>query len=235
MSERRYTEEEVAQIFERATEAQKASLPAPKPAEGTTLRELQEIGREVGLPAELVARAAKSLEMQPQTQGRKLLGLPVGVGRSVELGRTLTDAEWHRLVADLRETFDARGRLSEQGPFKQWTNGNLQALLEPTATGQRLRLKTLKGSAMGAVTAGSIGLAVMVFLLADEVMSGSLPADRIANVVMLVAIVALVVGGNLLHLPRWARERARQMEAVIERLSATLYSQGTSDGSDERR
>ena len=235
MSERRYSEDEVAQIFERATEAQKASLPASKPAEGLTLRELQDVGREVGLPAELVAQAAKSLEMQPQAQGRKLLGLPVGVGRSVELERPLTEAEWHRLVSDLRETFDARGRLSEQGPFKQWTNGNLQALLEPTATGQRLRLKTLKGSAMGAITAGLIGLGATAFLLVDEVLTGSLPAERIANLVMLFAIVGVVIGANLLQLPRWAKERARQMESVIERLSATLYTQTSSDSSEEPR
>ena len=234
MSERRYSEEEVAQIFERATEAQKASLPASRPAEGLTLRELQEVGRDVGLPAELVAQAAKSLEMQPQAHGRKLLGLPVGVGRSVELGRPLTESEWHRLVADLRETFDARGRLSEQGPFKQWTNGNLQALLEPTATGQRLRLKTRKGSAISAITGGMIGLAVTAVMLVDEVVSGSLPADRVANIVMLVAIVAIVVGANLLQLPRWAKERARQMESIIERLSATLYSQSPDQPTEER-
>ena len=103
MSERRYDEDEVAEIFERATEAQGRSLPGGRSAEGLTLQELQEVGREVGLSADLVARAAHSLDMAPQVHGRKLLGLPVGVGRTVELARPLTDAEWHRLVADLRD------------------------------------------------------------------------------------------------------------------------------------
>jgi hypothetical protein len=189
----------------------------------------------VGLPPDLVERAARSLEMRAQTQGRKLLGLPVGVGRSVELERPLTEAEWHRLVADLRETFDARGRLSEQGPFKQWTNGNLQALLEPTPTGQRLRLKTLKGSAMTMIPASLVGLALAAIMLVDEIRSGALPPYRYEQIAMLVTLVLGFAGFNLLRLPSWAKERARQMEAVIERLSLTLTSRSAADSRREDR
>ena len=78
---------------------------------------------------------------------RKLLGLPLGVAQTVEFDRKLTDQEWERIVADLRETFEAPGVVRQQGSLRQWTNGNLQALLEPTATGQRLRMRTVKGNA----------------------------------------------------------------------------------------
>ncbi len=57
----------------------------------------------------------------------------------------------------LRETFDARGRLKAEGSFRQWTNGNLQALLEPTSSGHRLRLSTRKGDVKALVAVG-IGL-----------------------------------------------------------------------------
>ena len=237
MSERRYNEDEVAEIFARATEAQKASLSAAREpdGEGLTLAELQEVGREVGLAPDLVERGARSLEMRTQVQRRTLLGLPVGVGRSAELERPLTEAEWHRLVADLRETFDARGRLSEQGPFKQWTNGNLQALLEPTSTGQRLRLKTLKGSAMTMIPASLVGLAVAAIMLVDEIRSGALPPYRYDQIVMLVTLVVGLAGFNLLRLPSWAKERARQMEAVLERLSLMLASPRSSEAAREDR
>ncbi len=222
MSERRYDEDEVAEIFERATEAQMSSLPGGRPAEGLTLAELQEVGRDVGLPPELVARAAKSLDMAPQSHGRKVLGLPVGVGRTVELPRPLTDAEWHRLVVDLRETFDAKGKLGDQGPFKQWTNGNLQALLEPTQNGQRLRLKTLKGSALGMLSTGlamtgiSGAILTVLFLRATPFEPGGLWPVFITGLAMLVA--------GVIQVPGWARQRTRQMEDVIERVSRMVAS-----------
>ena len=41
---------------------------------------------------------------------------------------------------DLRGTFDARGSVREDGFFRPWTNGNLQALLGSTESGHRVRL-----------------------------------------------------------------------------------------------
>ncbi len=219
MTERRYTEDEVAQIFERATEAQKSSLPASRSGEGLTLAELQEVGREVGLPAELVARAATSLDSRGQPQGRTILGLPVGVGRVVELDRPLTDQEWHQLVVDLRETFDARGKVGEQGPFKQWTNGNLQALLEPTPTGQRLRLKTLHGSAMSMMTTG-IGMVGVTTAVWTGLMFRAAPFDGTA-ISILITVGFGLLGAGALRLPAWARRRRQQMQEIAERVVVT--------------
>ena len=53
MSERRYSDEEVAAIFARATETQESQPRRNTPGEGMTLAELQEIGREVGIAPEL--------------------------------------------------------------------------------------------------------------------------------------------------------------------------------------
>ncbi|MBM4185292.1 MAG: hypothetical protein FJ207_13910 [Gemmatimonadetes bacterium] len=219
MSERRYSEEEIARIFERATEAQKSSLPAAS-SDGLTLREIQDVGRDVGLPPELVEQAARSLDMTPQVHAKMVVGLPVGVGRTVELGRTLTDAEWHRLVVDLRETFDARGRLSEDGPFKQWTNGNLQALLEPSGSGQRLRLKSLKGNAMGLMSAG-LGMTGISATLLTVFYLRAVPFDGDGFWTLFVTGLAMLVAGAF-QVPGWARERSRQMEEIIERLSVRL-------------
>ena len=143
MTERRFNEAEVAAIFERATEAHHAGQRQLPSGEGMTLAQLQEIGREVGISPEQVAEAANAIDRVGSPTARKFLGLPIGVGRTIELDRRLTDDEWERLVVDLRETFDARGVLRHEGSLRQWTNGNLQALLEPTATGHRVRLRTM--------------------------------------------------------------------------------------------
>ncbi len=69
---------------------------------GMTLAALQDIGREVGISPDSLSRAARSF----------------------------SDSDWEVLVADLRTTFEALGAVRYDGPFRQWTNGNLQALAE---------------------------------------------------------------------------------------------------------
>lgn len=101
MTERRYTEEEVAAIIERAPEAQQSGRRQLPAGEGMTLADLQEIGKEIGVTPELIAHAARSIEQAGQPTARQFLGLPIGVGRTVDLDRRLSEEEWERLVVDL--------------------------------------------------------------------------------------------------------------------------------------
>ena len=57
MSERRYSEDEVAEILDRATEANTPGG-GGLTSGGMSLAELQDIGDEVGIPREVIARAA---------------------------------------------------------------------------------------------------------------------------------------------------------------------------------
>src|SRR5687768_3064339 len=158
--ERRYQEDEVAEIFEAAS-APALSRGDAAPNQGLTLAELQAIGREVGIAPERIAEAASSLaRSQPALPRRTELGMPVSAGHVVELPRALTDREWALVVGDLRETFRARGKDSSQGETRQWSNGNLHAFVEPTRTGYRLRLGTVKGDAMALNRMGGFGIAM---------------------------------------------------------------------------
>jgi len=223
MTERRYSEDEVAAIFERAAEAQHTDRRQLPPADGMTLSDLQEIGREVGLPPELVAQAARSLDLGGRPASRTILGLPIGVGRTIDLGRRLTDEEWERLVVDLRETFDARGSVRYDGPFRQWTNGNLQALLEPTPTGHRLRLRTVKGSARGLMGGGVALVGIAAAVLVSTLVTGQV-AESASVLALLSALGLGSFGAGALSLPGWARRRRQQMEGVIERLALAAGS-----------
>lgn len=220
MTDRRFSEEEAAAIFERAADAQQSGHHALAPTEGMTLAELQAIGVEVGLPAELVAQAARSIERAGPPATRSFLGLPVGVSRTVELSRRLSEDEWERLVVDLRETFDARGVARTDGSFRQWTNGNLQALLEPTAGGHRLRLRTYKADARLLMTAG-VGGAVSAVLVILSNLAGGVATPGWwgkAAALALLGLGAYALGAA--RVVRWARTRGRQMEGVADRLLA---------------
>jgi len=220
MPDRRFNDAEVSAIFERATEAPRVGQEQTTSSDGMTLAELQAIGREVGISPERIATAAQSLDRAPMAP-RRIFGLPMGVERTVELNRRLSDEEWERLVVLLRETFNARGRVASQGSLRQWTNGNLQALLEPTPTGQRVRLRTFKSDGPPRV---AVGLA-MIGVAATGVTTALLRAAG-ADLGMLAAIGAVavmgatMVGSAIVSLPRWARLRQQQMEDVAAKLES---------------
>lgn len=216
--ERRYQQDEVSEIFEAAATTERRSptraLASPQ---GLTLAELQSIGSEVGLSPARIAEAAASLELRRTAQPvRTLLGMPISAGRTIDLPRAPTDREWAMLVADLRETFHAQGRDQSRGDVRTWTNGNLHASIEPTATGYRLRLGTVKGDAgsVNAIGISAIALAVILFLA--TVLNSDIAQAMFAPIV-LGSMGAATLGYNALRLPRWAEEREEQMARIAAR------------------
>jgi hypothetical protein len=227
MTERRFNEAEVAAILEKAAEAQHTGSRQLPSGEGMTLAELQAIGSEVGIDPGLVAQAANALDKVGRSTSRRFLGLPIGVGRTIDLGRKLSDDEWERLVVDLRETFDARGNIRQEGSFRQWTNGNLQALVEPTPTGHRVRLRTVKGDAVGWIT-GGLG---MIVITAVSAVLGGVRGDvgALSSLGTLGALGVTMFSVGAFRLPGWARLRRRQMEEIAGRLTPVAESQPASD------
>lgn len=215
MNDRRYNEQEVAEIFGRAAEAQGDASRALPPGEGMTLAELQDIGQQVGMTAEAVADAARSLDRPELRFRRRLLGLTIGVGRSVALERRVSTDEWERLVVMVRETFDARGNVKSEGGLRQWTNGNLQVLVEPTEHGDRLRMRTVNGSAQTAILVGLAVMAVPALVAAVALVAG-LPdlGDRLRDLAPLGLMGAASLGVGLSRLRGWARTRLQQMDAI---------------------
>lgn len=224
MSDRRFTEEEVAAILKEAAEAQYSSERLLPSSRGMTLAELKSIGREVGISPEMIEQSAQRFKPAQQPT-RKVLGLPLGVAQTVEFDRKLTDQEWERIVADLRETFEAQGVVRQQGSLRQWTNGNLQALLEPTATGQRLRMRTVKGNAPGLIWGG-----IAVFSGAAVALGTAIATGVMHDTGLVMSILTTMTGGAGMfgagagRLPRWARLRQQQMDQIAERAASMTRS-----------
>ena len=221
MTERRFNEAEVAAIFKRAAEAQNTSQEQLPSGQGLTLTELRQIARDVGIAPDLVEQASQVVARAGTPTSRKFLGMPIGVGRTIDLGRKMNDEEWERLVVDLRETFDARGIVKRDGSLRQWTNGNLQALLEPTATGHRVRLKTVKGDARGLMAAG-VGLLTAGFgsLVAGVLQGAGVDAGALSSLGVMALSGAGLFGAGAFMLPSLARTRQQQMNEIAERLAA---------------
>jgi hypothetical protein len=227
MTDRRYDDDEVAEIFRAAAEGSEGAegseshALAGRSATGLTLSDLQAIAREVGIAPDAIERAARALD-RPRAEpvSRTLLGLPVGVARTVTLDRRLTDAEWELLVVELRDVFGARGTMRAQGSLREWRNGNLHAYLEPTPTGSRLRLGTTKGNAAASIAVGSLALVTSAVGGIASAASGTLSAVALGVGTLAVMGTVLLANGTL-GLPRWARLRGQQMDGIVERLTAS--------------
>jgi hypothetical protein len=216
MSERRYSQEEVTAIFERASETDRA-LPASA-GSGLTLAALQDIAREVGISPESVSLAAESLDHTGTPASTTFLGLPIGVGRTVEFNRPLSDSDWEALVADLRTTFNAKGVLRYDGPFRQWTNGNLRVLLEPTPTGHRLRMQTVNGNARTLMMGGLAVLGVGVATFFIDFAAGGHKPDAVSTMGTMALIGMVLLATGTMRVRGWARLRMAQFEEIIARI-----------------
>ncbi len=219
--ERRYSEDEIAEILERATSPRQGLLPGEgDTGVGLTLSELQAVASEVGIPPERIAQAAGTLAPRtPSGPAPTYLGAPRGVSHLVPIPREMTEGEWTRLVVELRETFRAQGKVGVQGSLRTWSNGNLQVHVEPGPDGFRVRMQTFRGDFSGRMAmawAGTLlGALLVILTLLGEVSSGT------TGIVM-----AAVFGGAGLGqfgytrvlLDRWARERMAQMEWLGERI-----------------
>ena len=218
MADRRYNDKEMATIFRAATEGPQSPLRDVRTEEGLTLADLQAIGREVGISPDAVAQAAQALDIRHGAASRTFLGLPIGVARTVNLNRRLTDQEWEQLVVQLREVFNARGTTRSDGSLRQWTNGNLQVLLEPTETGHRLRFRTLHGAARASIGAGFAALAMTATVALASALRGHL-GDAVPGIALLLTMGVGMIANGALRLPRWARLRGRQMDALAAQIA----------------
>lgn len=231
MTEKRFTEEEAAAIFERAAHTEVAVTHRGS-SEGMTLPELQEAGREAGLAPELIARAAAELESIPASTGRRF-GLPVRVGHDVALSRPLTEAEWEQLVVDCRRTFDAEGVLRQDGSFREWSNGNLHVLLEPDGRGgQRLGFRTTNGTAKelidsGAFMGGLGGVSLIVWAITSALNLSASPVFGVTAAAC-VGLGGVFFGLGALPLRRWGALRQTQMKEIAARVERTFPAPMTS-------
>ena len=216
MTKRRYGDEEVREIFSLATtgDARDQSLPAD--SGGMTLDEIQRIGQEAGIEPARVAQAAEKLEARGRPAPvRRSFGLPVGVTRVVDLPRAPTDREWEQLIAEFRTTFGIKGRATTSGGLREWSHGNLHICVEPTARGEQLRLSTLKDDGIAFNVMG-VAVASMAAVLSAVIAAAGKPGKALIALAMFGGTSLAFFAANVFRLPRWARERERQMEALAE-------------------
>lgn len=217
---RRYDDDEVREIFERATELDTpgritAGGSSTSASSGMSLAELQAIGAEAGIDPALVARAAADLETSGDAVPTiRQFGVPISVGRVVDLPARLSDEDWDQLVVRFRDLFQARGTTVHEGSLRSWSNGNLQILLEPTREGYRLRMRSLSNSVRGRLLGGGFMLGANVVLSALALLGGG----GLAEVATIFTIIggggAALFGSAFFGGRRWRATRDAQFQEI---------------------
>ena len=216
MSTRRYGDDEVREIFSVATTGGKADPSVPAESGGLTIDELRHIAHEAGIDPTRVTQAAASLDARGKpTPVRRMLGLPIGLTRVVDLPRAPTDREWEQLISQFRTTFGGPGQATSSGGLREWSYGNLHICVEPTERGEQLRVATLKDDAM-VLNGLAVVMGGMSLLMSAVVTLAGKPEKALVVLAMFGGIALAAFGANVLRLPRWAREREQQMQAIAE-------------------
>jgi hypothetical protein len=121
-SDRRFTDQEVALVLQRAAEIEEQRSLGSTSARGLTLHELHEIAREVGLSAEVIDEAVTAVRAGVRPHRALLLGAPLSsrLVRGVP-GRLEEDA-LQRLIRVIEDHVDATGTVTEALGTVRWTS-----------------------------------------------------------------------------------------------------------------
>ncbi|MEM1093300.1 MAG: hypothetical protein AAGJ10_01760 [Bacteroidota bacterium] len=227
-SPRRYSEEEIAVIFQKAVEAQETARRQRAPERGLTLDELKAIGAESGIDAAFIAHAAHAVHVQPaETDQVTYLRVPIGVSHTIDLPGPLSEANWHRLVAECQAAFRADGKQRLTSTMREWYNGNLRITVEPSESGHRLRMRTTKGDAKSLLSmSGVFFLMGLLFALSQFLPNGG--GDGLPEIGFMFLFMGLAMGlVSALQQPSWARKREQQMAMLAKKATAWVEADAT--------
>lgn len=243
MSTRRYSDDEVRAIFERAARRQEAARSTEDAGgAGLTLEELQEIGAASGIDPAFVAAAAHEVSAgMPPAAGREtLLGMPVVIRRERHLRAPVTDAVWEQMVAALRRQFDNAGIAGEVGRQREWTTAPtgrrnsvpVRVAVEPEGDGTRVVVEqTLRRSALPFVLVGG-AYSFVAALFGVLFVAGALGSDGAFAPVMFAAMALLMLGGAQVGFRLFARHQEARFEQALDRLEL-IAREGASEAAPE--
>jgi hypothetical protein len=233
---RRYTDEEMRHLLERATELQ-AQTPADA---GLTLAELEDVAREAGIDVAALRRAAGELEGLPTSPPRGRTAGLVGGPLSLRLERTLpveaSPEALDALTPLLQASSDAPGTARMGGRALAWRARSAQNTIElnvlvTVRDGEtRIRIEEryesvaalIYGVGLGGIGAG-VGFGVGVGV-----------GVAIGSVAMAIAFPVACLGATFLGSRALYGATVRRRTAVLESLMDTLAGELVATPSAER-
>ncbi|MGE0440393.1 MAG: hypothetical protein AB7L66_07595 [Gemmatimonadales bacterium] len=145
---RRYTDQEVARILQRATEIEEQRPPEVAAAQGLTVAQLHEIGRDVGLTPELIDAAVRSVGTRGRPSLRSSLVSPLSAKLAWQVSQPMSRTGLDQLLRAVEDQTDLTGTVTEALGTVRWTSvprghkfeRTVQVTVTPTDTDTRLQV-----------------------------------------------------------------------------------------------
>jgi hypothetical protein len=247
---RRYTDEEVRKLLDRASELESESKYLTAPTDGPTLQELEAIAEEAGLNALALREAARELDAHgegtilPSETTRGFLGAPVAIVLRRSIPGEVPESVLENLVAVLQRAAGGIGQSSGRGKALTWqcTNpGSTRTLLATLSvvTGEthvvlEERYENMAWSIHGGIIGGG-GLGVGLGVGFGVGFGAALGALGTIAFTTLFPVAAL--GGSYLLSRRiyaaFVRRRSAAVQGLLDELVAIV--EGSADGEEARR
>lgn len=183
-SERRYTDEEVATILERALAAshRETRLPVRRETDGITLAELESVAGEAGIDPARVRAAAMTLGGESAADaGSTLFGPPVGHVFDRVVEGQVPPGRLSEVVAAIRRLRRGTGTVTEVGDWLEWTSGEERSLtvaVKPERGRTRIQVVASAGLALLGITlpTGIVTLIAFAVLIKNGLLTAGLGA-----------------------------------------------------------
>ena len=248
MSERTYTEQEIATLLERASELQIRQKQNYDGKPGLTLSELESIARESGLDPSYIKQAAQELD-QPGSQLQKSRTGSTATNVFVErwVPGKLTTPAWEEVVAELRHRFDSDlgktmgqpdmgiGTTEETDKTVVWKHTSVsgietRVMIHRRKNGMRLKLSKRVGWAGNMTESGTYGFAFgTLALILSTVFLKAPPAGAVA---IGLAVMAVVFPSVLVIDRAWRKKKHRELKELSEHLSI-MIQEHNAEATDE--
>ena len=161
---RRFDDQEVSRILERAAELQHREPLAPPETSGMTLAELEQVATEAGIDPQHVRNAAAALErdaVTPGLSGAGLLGAPLRLELERTVDREVAPGAYEELAETIRNTLSTPGHVSTLGKSFEWHSANpqrgLRVTITPRAGRTVIRIEERFGNLFGGLMGGIVG------------------------------------------------------------------------------
>ena len=237
MSDRVFSEKEVAVILERAAELQALSARERDHRPGLTLAELESVAADAGLDPQILRQAAAEVDHPRSDLLRRNSGMTaahVFVERRVR--GTLTPEHWEDVVAELRHHFESdlasmmgmgtygAGTTEQIGRTLEWRHTSMsgietKVMLRPRGDEIDVKLRQRVGWASPPAEGSSYALILSIIfgMFGGGVLDSALFGAALFVLVLLAAVPLIIYADG-----SWRKKKLRELEKVADRVTSIV-------------
>ncbi|GAB5520925.1 MAG: hypothetical protein RhofKO_31760 [Rhodothermales bacterium] len=216
----RFSKKEIGSIVGRATELHEEARGETE--ETLSLDEIEEIGDELGVPAEYLREAAGEMARTQSVSGEfSFWGGPFIVDQVFVVDETISDDQWEEIVLELRRATGGFGEFTGVGQTREWSRSSLDGVMTKTRVSVTPRTNgtTVRIHKQFGVAAFMAYLAAIIPVM---VLSSVMLTDGGANPFIGIGLCLAILGTVRTMVARWTRQQNARIEALSDFIVQTL-------------